>query len=123
MQNKDIDSLVKSNVDLTYQIKNQLLKGKLNDFGLSLDMAWEYKRKFSSSISSPELDRIYDEAKNNGAIGGKLLGAGGGGFFLFYVAPFKREKVVKKLESMNLNIFRFTFDDLGLQTWKIREEQ
>ena len=123
MQNKDINHLVKNNVDLTYKIKNQLLRGKLHDFGSSLDKAWEYKRKFSSSISSPKIDQIYDEAKKSGAIGGKLLGAGGGGFFLFYVTPFKRQKVIQKLKSMNLNIFRFTFDELGLQTWKTREER
>ena len=57
------------------------------------------------------------------AIGGKLLGAGGGGFFLFYVTPFRRQKVVKKLESLNLNIYRFTFDDLGLQSWKTRVDK
>jgi D-glycero-alpha-D-manno-heptose-7-phosphate kinase len=122
MKNKNIDDLVKRNVDLTYEIKNQLLRGKLSQFGSSLDKAWEHKRKFSSNISSPKIDSIYNEAKNNGAIGGKLLGAGGGGFFLFYVAPFKRQKLVRKLELMNLKIFRFTFDDLGLQTWKTREE-
>ncbi len=122
MQNKDIDSLVKHNVDLTYEIKNQLLRGKLNDFGISMDKAWENKRRFSKSISSAEIDNIYSEAKKSGAIGGKLLGAGGGGFFLFYVDPSKHQKVVKKLEKMNLNIFRFIFDDLGLQTWKTREE-
>jgi len=111
MQNKDIDSLVKNNVDLTYEIKNQLLRGKLNDFGISMDKAWENKRRFSKSISSSEIDNIYSEAKKSGAIGGKLLGAGGGGFFLFYVDPSKRQKVLKKLEKMNLNIFRFIFDD------------
>lgn len=121
MKNLDIDSLVKSNVELTYEIKNQLLKGKLNDFGNSLDKAWDSKRKFSSKISSPEIDSIYSEAKKSGAIGGKLLGAGGGGFFLFYVAPFQRQKLIKKLQSLNLSIFRFNFDDHGLQTWKTRE--
>ena len=122
MNNKDIEALVKDNVNLTYEIKNQLLRGKLHQFGASLDKAWNNKRKFSSNISSPKLDKIYDTAKENGAIGGKLLGAGGGGFFLFYVKPFLRQQVVKKLESMNLNIFRFTFDDLGLQSWKTRED-
>lgn len=122
MKNQDIDDLVKNNVDLTYKIKNQLLKGKLNDFGNSLDEAWKSKRKFSSKISSPEIDLIYNAAKENGAIGGKLLGAGGGGFFLFYVTPSKRQKLIKKLKSMNLNIFRFNFDDYGLRSWKTREE-
>ena len=122
MQNEDIESLVKNNVDLTYEIKNQLLRGKLFDFGKSLDKAWASKRKFSSKISSPEIDKIYSEAIHSGAVGGKLLGAGGGGFFLFYVAPFKRQRLMNKLESMNLNIYRFTFDELGLQSWKTREE-
>jgi D-glycero-alpha-D-manno-heptose-7-phosphate kinase len=122
MQNSDIDNLVKNNVDLTYEIKNQLLRGKLSEFGRSLDKAWESKRKFSSKISSPKIDKIYSEAILSGAIGGKLLGAGGGGFFLFYVPPFKRNKVVNKLELMGLSIYRFTFDDLGLQSWKTREE-
>jgi D-glycero-alpha-D-manno-heptose-7-phosphate kinase len=122
MQNSDIDNLVKNNVDLTYEIKNQLLRGKLSEFGRSLDKAWESKRKFSSKISSPKIDKIYSEAILSGAIGGKLLGAGGGGFFLFYVPPFKRNNVVNKLELMGLSIYRFTFDDLGLQSWKTREE-
>ena len=122
MKNQDINDLVKNNVDLTYKIKNQLLKGKLNDFGNSLDKAWVSKRKFSSKISSPEIDFIYNAAKENGAIGGKLLGAGGGGFFLFYVNPFKHQKLIKKLKSMNLNIYRFNFDDYGLRSWKTREE-
>lgn len=123
MKNKDIDTLVKKNVELTYEIKNQLLRGKLKDFGASLDKAWNNKRRFSSNISSPEIDKVYNEVIKSGAIGGKLLGAGGGGFFLFYVLPFKRSKVVKKINSLNLNIYRFTFDELGLQSWKTRQQQ
>tara|TARA_B110000459_G_scaffold94658_1_gene105742 strand:- start:1573 stop:2928 length:1356 start_codon:yes stop_codon:yes gene_type:complete len=122
MKNKDIDNLVKKNVELTYEIKNQLLRGKLNDFGASLDKAWNNKRKFSSNISSSEIDRVYNEVIKSGAIGGKLLGAGGGGFFLFYVVPFKRAEVVKKINSLNLTIYRFTFDEFGLQSWKTREQ-
>ena len=121
MKNKNIENLVRENVEHVYTIKNQLLKNKLNDFGNSLDKSWISKRQFSEKISSPLIDKIYNGAKENGAIGGKLLGAGGGGFFLFYVNPFNRNSLVKYLKSIELEIFRFNFDDSGLQSWKTRE--
>ena len=60
-------------------------QGKFNDFGKLLHDAWRDKKKIVEGISNPEVDAIYDKALYNGAIGGKLIGAGGGGFFLFYV--------------------------------------
>jgi D-glycero-alpha-D-manno-heptose-7-phosphate kinase len=72
MQDNDISELVKSNVELCYEMRNQLLRGVLNDFGNSLNKAWKAKRKFSAKISSPQLDEIYENAIKNGAIGGKL---------------------------------------------------
>lgn len=123
MKNENIERLVMENVKHVYKIKNQLLKSKLADFGNSLDKSWLNKREFSDKISSPLIDKIYNGAKKNGAIGGKLLGAGGGGFFLFYVPPFKRNSLEEYLKSINLEIFRFNFDNSGLQTWKTREDQ
>jgi D-glycero-alpha-D-manno-heptose-7-phosphate kinase len=122
MENESVEKLVIENVKHVYKIKNQLLKGKLADFGSSLDKSWLNKREFSNKISSPLIDKIYDGAKKNGAVGGKLLGAGGGGFFLFYVPPFKRNNLEKYLKSIGLEIFRFNFDNAGLQTWKTRED-
>ena len=121
MQNDDVAKLVKSNVDLCYKMRNQLLRGRLNDFGLSLNEAWHAKRKFSSKISSPQLDSIYDQAIINGATGGKLLGAGGGGFFLFYVEPTKRQSLVDHLISSGLIPTNFRFESEGLLGWKVRE--
>ena len=123
MQNHDISELVKSNVELCYRMRNQLLRGRLNDFGLSLNDAWQAKRKFSSKISSPQLDSIYEQAINNGAIGGKLLGAGGGGFFLFYVESTKRQSLVDHLILSGLIPTNFKFESEGLQGWKIRESK
>lgn len=121
MQKNKVSELVKSNVDLCYEMRNQLLRGKLKDFGLSLNKAWQAKRQFSSKISSPKLDKIYEGAIKNGALGGKLLGAGGGGFFLFFVEPEKRFKLVKYIKNSGLNIANFKFEQNGLQGWKVRE--
>ncbi len=122
MKNEDIENLVKENVNHVYKIKNQLLKNKLSDFGNSLDISWKSKRQFSSKISSKKIDELYNGAKKNGAIGGKLLGAGGGGFFIFYTSSHRRHELIKYLKESGLDIFRFTFDELGLQSWKSPEE-
>ena len=121
MQDDGVSKLVKSNVDLCYKMRNQLLRGKLKDFGLSLNDAWQAKRQFSSKISSPELDLIYNKAISNGAIGGKLLGAGGGGFFLFFVEAEKRALLIGHLLSSGLTPTNFKFESEGLQGWKVRE--
>lgn len=114
---------IESNVQLTFEMRNYLLKGKLYDFGKALHKAWELKKSFSSKISNPILDNVYDGALQNGAIGGKLLGAGGGGYFLFYVQPFDKLKLMSWLESKNLKYTPFVFEDKGLQSWTVREKK
>lgn len=66
----------------------------LNDFGRLLDHTWKLKRGITTRISTNSLDEIYEKAMSAGALGGKLLGAGGGGFFVFYVEPEKRQAVM-----------------------------
>jgi D-glycero-alpha-D-manno-heptose-7-phosphate kinase len=121
MQKKDIQSKVRANVDLTYEIRNHLLRGRLLQFGLSLNDTWKLKRQFSNKISNPFIDQIYDGALRNGAIGGKLLGAGGGGFFLFYTPAFKKYQLIAWLESQGLNTRPFCFEPQGLRAWSVRE--
>ena len=116
-----VKSLVAENVQLTYSTRKHLLRGDLAKFGNCLDAAWHLKRNFSSMISSSHLDAIYDGAIENGALGGKLLGAGGGGFFIFYVSPFKKHTLMSYLGSKNLNIQPFRFEPEGLITWTSRE--
>ena len=118
--NSDIQKLVHQNFDLTYKMKNLILKNRLDEFGKTLGDVWDLKRQFSNSISNTELDDIYNSAMESGALGGKLLGAGGGGFFLFYVRPFERSKVIESLTGKNCTIANILFDDKGLQTWKVR---
>lgn len=123
MQQEDIRQKVQSNVELTYRMRNHLLRGRLLQFGQSLNEAWQFKRQFSSKISNDQLDHIYESALSHGAIGGKLLGAGGGGFFLFYVPPFRKLELIDNLEAAGLKIHPFRFEQGGLHAWSARERK
>ena len=123
MQGVRIRQIVKTNVELTYRMRNQLLRGKLLQFGQSLHEAWQYKRQFSEKISNTRLDDIYAEALDHGAVGGKLLGAGGGGFFIFFVPPFRKHDLMNSLEQSGLEIRPFRFEPEGLRTWTARERK
>jgi D-glycero-alpha-D-manno-heptose-7-phosphate kinase len=120
-KNEDVKDRIQSNVDLTFEIRNHLLRGRLNNFGHCLHKAWELKKSFSSKISTPWLDEIYDGAIHNGAIGGKLLGAGGGGYFLFYVPSFDRHALISWIKTKGLFVTPFVFENNGLQSWTVRE--
>ena len=120
MKQKDVQALVQKNVKLCYKIRNQLLRGSLLEFGTSLNDAWQLKRRLSNAISNTHLDDIYTNAMSNGAIGGKLLGAGGGGFFLFFVPPSKKHDLLSHLTSAGLEVKPFRFESEGLKSWKVR---
>lgn len=105
---------------ITMEIKRHLLRGELSDCGRLLHEAWVSKKKYSPMISSPELDAIYDHAMASGALGGKLLGAGGGGYFLFFAPPFGRHRLQAEMQALGYETDRILFDEAGLQTWKIR---
>lgn len=79
----------------------------LNDFGRLLDHTWKLKIGITTRISTNSLDEIYEKAMSAGALGGKLLGAGGGGFFVFYVEPEKRKSVMQALDKLLYIPFRF----------------
>jgi len=98
--------------DSGYQIKELIEEGNLTDFGLMLDKHWEYKKKMSSKISSPKFDLIYQVAKDHGALGGKITGAGGGGFFLFYIEK-DHDRLRNAMQAMGLREMRFNFEFEG----------
>jgi D-glycero-alpha-D-manno-heptose-7-phosphate kinase len=123
MAESGVREMVATNVKLCYEMRNNLLRGRLRQFGELLDNAWKLKRQFSKKISSSRLDQIYAEAKANGAIGGKLLGAGGGGFFLFYASPYRKHQLITHLEALGLKICPFRFESQGLQAWTVRESR
>lgn len=121
IQRESVYQKLQSHVELTYRMRNHLLRGRLLQFGQSMHEAWEFKRQFSSKISNSRLDRIYEDARNHGAIGGKLLGAGGGGFFVFYVTPFRKHELISELEAVGLKVHPFRFDQEGLRVCSTRE--
>jgi D-glycero-alpha-D-manno-heptose-7-phosphate kinase len=107
-------------VDLCRQMHKHLIRGELLDFGRSLDRGWQLKRSLSASISNPEIDAIYQSAIDSGALGGKLLGAGAGGFFLFFVQPQYRQKVAQRLRDMNCKLSSFRFETEGVTSWRTK---
>ena len=85
----------------------------LSEFGKLLHQNWQIKRRLTDKISTPHIDEIYDAALRAGALGGKLLGAGGGGFMLVFARPDVQPKIKKRLK--NLLYVPFRFENLGSQ--------
>lgn len=105
---------------ITIDIKRALLQGRLDDFGALLHDAWNNKKKMAKQITSSSIDALYETAREHGALGGKILGAGGGGYLLVY-SPFdKKHLIAEKLENLGGQVVEFTFDHYGLQTWEVR---
>ena len=102
---------------LTLEMKALLLRDRIQEFGEKLHVAWEAKKQLDAGISNSTIDSLYALARQQGAIGGKILGAGGGGFLLVLVPFEERHRVVRALESEGGKIVPFAFEDRGLQTW------
>lgn len=92
------------------EVYRMLVAGRLDDYGDLLHDHWTQKRKLASSMTDEVLDEIYETARAAGALGGKLMGAGGGGFFMFYVRPAEKRRVVEALTAKGLRVLRFRFD-------------
>ncbi len=104
--------------EMAIQMKNALLQGRLDDFGDLLNQAWRTKKNLDPAITTPHIDEMYEAACNQGAIGGKILGAGGGGYMVLY-CPFDRKHLVAaELERLGGQVVDFGFDLRGLQTWE-----
>ena len=106
------DVLVEGNREF---LNPDLSGGCLSEVGYLLDLAWQLKRTLCDSISNPMLDKIYERAIAAGALGGKLLGAGGGGYFLFYVPKEKQGAVTVSLSDLGLLRVGFHFEPKGSQ--------
>lgn len=100
-------------VQLSKDLKEELLKGNINAMGEILHTGWMYKKELANGISNLDIDHYYELAMQKGALGGKLLGAGGGGFLLFYVEEQHRTRVRKALQE--LKEINFSFDSKGTQ--------
>jgi D-glycero-alpha-D-manno-heptose-7-phosphate kinase len=97
-----------------YSIKEALERGDLERFGRLLDEAWNSKKKMSPDISNHYLDNIYEIAMQNGALGGKIAGAGGGGYFMFYCEEEKQDDLRNAMEAEKLGFLDFNFSEKGV---------
>jgi len=96
-----------------YQVKEALETGNLRRFGELLDHHWQCKKRLSTKVSSAGIDRWYELAKRNGALGGKIMGAGGGGFFMFYCDNHNKACLRKAMAAQGLREMRFAIDFEG----------
>jgi D-glycero-alpha-D-manno-heptose-7-phosphate kinase len=113
----NLDTLRRIN-DITGEMKTALLINDLDKFGELMDESWTYKKQLAEGITNKNIDKMYDTARSNGALGGKIMGAGGGGFMLLYCEFEKKHKVAERLEKLGAQITEFDFELRGLQTWK-----
>lgn len=125
-QSKNVTDNKEKSIEAMHQLKQQaqmmkeaLLKGRLNEFGEILDFGFQQKRKMAEGISNPLMEDIYETAKRAGATGGKISGAGGGGFMIFYCPANTKYKVIKSLENFGGRHRNYQFVGHGLKTWRI----
>jgi len=104
---------------IAISMKNALLRGHLAEFGSLLHEGWINKKRLAQQITDPHIDELYDVARKNGALGGKILGAGGGGYMLLYCEFDKKHIIAEKLEKLGGQVVKFDFDYHGLQTWGV----
>ncbi|MET0461497.1 MAG: dehydrogenase [Chitinophagaceae bacterium] len=125
-QSKNVVDKKGSSIDAMHQLKEQaqqmkeaLLKGKLAQIGEILDFGFQQKKQMAEGISNPLMEDIYTTAKAAGATGGKISGAGGGGFMIFYCPANTKYNVIKKLERFGGKHRNYQFVKHGLKTWTI----
>lgn len=125
-QQKNVHEKKDSSIDAMHQLKEQsrrmkeaLLKGRLNEIGEILDFGFQQKRKMAANISNSSIEDIYESAKKAGASGGKISGAGGGGFMIFYCPGNSRYNVIEALQKFGGEVKQYSFTKYGLSTWSV----
>jgi D-glycero-alpha-D-manno-heptose-7-phosphate kinase len=125
-QVKNVNNKNEKSIEAMHQLKEQsrmmkeaLLKGRLDEIGQILDFGFEQKRNMAANISNSNIEAIYDAAKKAGATGGKISGAGGGGFMIFYCPGNTRHAVIETLKTFGGEIKNYSFTQNGLTTWTI----
>lgn len=125
-QVKNVNDRNEKSIEAMHHLKEQskmmkeaLLKGKLNDFGEILDFGFQQKRQMAHNISNSMIEEIYNAAKTAGATGGKISGAGGGGFMIFYCPGNSRYAVTDILNGFGGEVKNYSFTKYGLTTWTV----
>lgn len=103
---------------ITLEMKAALLQARLGDFGRLMHEAWINKKKMAKQITNPAIDALYAAAREHGALGGKILGAGGGGYLLLMCEFGTKHIIAEQLERMGAQAVDFHFVQHGLQTWE-----
>jgi D-glycero-alpha-D-manno-heptose-7-phosphate kinase len=125
-QSRNVTNRNEKTIEAMHKLKEQaimmkeaILKGELDKIGEILDFGWQFKKNMATGITNPFIDEIYETALKNGASGGKVSGAGGGGFMFFYCPGNTRSKVVEALNKFGGQTKRYEFTSKGLTTWTI----
>ena len=123
-QSQNVKDKNKGSIDAMHHLKEQaqmmkeaILKGNVDEIGAILDFGFRYKKQMASGISNNKMDELYEVALKAGATGGKISGAGGGGFMMFYCPRNTRYNVKKALEGYSGNFTPYQFTERGLFTW------
>ena len=125
-QTENVHAKKLSSIDAMHHLKEQsvlmkeaILKGNINDIGKILHDGWMHKKQMADGISNASIDVIYETALQNGATGGKISGAGGGGFMIFYAPYIHKYKLIKKLGELGGTVMNYTLTNEGLTTWTV----
>ena len=115
-------------LEATHQLKKEalmykefLLKGNLRDIASILQRSWSAKKRLADKITNPEIDRIFSKVMDSGALGGKISGAGGGGFLIFIVDPLKKREIENALKGERGKFVPFHFTQEGAEAWKVQD--
>ena len=125
-QSRNVSEKQEKSIEAMHQLKQQaqmmkeaLLKGRLNQVGEILDFGFQQKRRMAEGISNDKMEKIYTAARDAGATGGKISGAGGGGFMIFYCPGNTKYKVIQSLEAFGGRNRSYQFTEHGLKTWTV----
>jgi D-glycero-alpha-D-manno-heptose-7-phosphate kinase len=125
-QRKNVTDKKERSIDAMHHLKEQaqrmkevVLRGRLNEIGEILDYGFQQKRQMAEGISNDLMEDIYETAKKAGATGGKISGAGGGGFMIFYCPVNTKYNVIRELERFGGQHRPYQFVEHGLKTWTI----
>jgi D-glycero-alpha-D-manno-heptose-7-phosphate kinase len=125
-QQKNVQQKKEKSIEAMHNIKKQatimkeaLLKGNLEEIGKIMDYGWQQKKQMANNITNNNIDALYNNVLNAGATGGKMSGAGGGGFMFFYCPKNTRHNVIKLLDKYDGQVKRYEFINKGLQTWTV----
>jgi D-glycero-alpha-D-manno-heptose-7-phosphate kinase len=125
-QADNVNAKKSSSIDAMHQLKEQsilmkeaILRGEVDNIGKILHDGWMHKKQMADGISNASIDAIYEAALQSGATGGKISGAGGGGFMIFYAPYIHKYELIRKLSALGGNVMNYNLTTEGLTTWTI----